>query len=145
MNRMNRTTIGALLMVAMALLLAGGVVLAKNITCTGGPCVGTKKADIMIGSPGTDQIKGRGGADGINGFNGDDTIDGGGGNDSIGDQLGTVPDVDHITGGKGNDVINVREQDPSDEPDFVDCGPGTDTVFVDANDTRLNCEILNPK
>ncbi|HEX5991006.1 MAG TPA: hypothetical protein VFY70_00435 [Thermomicrobiales bacterium] len=145
MNRMNRTTIVALLVVAVALLLGSGVVLAKNITCTGGPCVGTKKADIMIGSAGTDQIKGRGGADGINGFNGDDTIDGGGGNDSIGDQLGTVPDVDHITGGKGNDIIDVREGDVNDTPDQVDCGPGTDTVFVDATDTRLNCEILNPK
>ena len=142
MNRMNRTTMVALLVVAVALLLGSGVVLARSITCTGGVCLGTKKADVMTGSVGTDQIKGRGGADSIDGGNGNDTIDGGG-NDTIVD-IGIVPDVDHITGGKGDDIIDVREGDPTDTPDQVDCGPGTDTVFVDATDTRLNCEILNP-
>ena len=33
----------------------------------------------------------------------------------------------------------------NDNPDTVECGPGTDTVFVDANDSRFDCEILNPK
>jgi hypothetical protein len=38
----------------------------------------------------------------------------------------------------------VREFRPDDEPDKVDCGPGTDTVFVDPANTRFNREIFNP-
>jgi Ca2+-binding RTX toxin-like protein len=146
MNRtMNRTTIAALAVVAIALLLAGGVVLAKAITCTAGvTCTGTEKADQITGSFDADIIKARGGNDTIDGGNGSDTINGGRGSDTITD-IGNVPDVDTITGGKGNDSIDVREGAAlNDNPDFVDCGPGTDTVFIDANDTRLNCEIFNP-
>jgi hypothetical protein len=44
----------------------------------------------------------------------------------------------------GNDTIDVREFRPDDEPDKVDCGPGTDTVFVDPANTRFNREIFNP-
>jgi len=142
---MRRTTIVALLVVAVTLLVVGGVVLAKSITCTAGvTCTGTKRADQITGSFGADIINGRGGGDTIDGGNGDDTINGGGGNDTISD-IGVVPDVDTIKGGKGNDIIDVREGAAlNDNPDFVDCGPGTDTVFVDPTDTRLNCEILNP-
>ena len=144
MNRtMYRSMVVALLVVTVALLLAGGVVLAKSITCPGGVCVGTKRADTITGSVGTDEINGRAGGDTIDGGNGSDTINGGGGNDRITD-IGVVPDIDHITGGKGNDIIDVREGDPNDAPDQVDCGPGTDTVFFDSTDTRLNCEIFNP-
>jgi len=122
---MPRQTLVALAVVAMALLLVGGVVLAKSISCTAGvTCNGSKKADTITGSIGADTITG-------------------GGNDRITD-IGVVPDVDIITGGSGDDIIDVREGDVNDTPDFVDCGPGTDTVFVDANDTRLNCEIFNP-
>jgi Ca2+-binding RTX toxin-like protein len=142
---MNRQTIVALVVVAVTLLLASEVVLAKSISCTAGvTCNGTKKADQITGSFGADTIKGRGGNDTIDGNLGNDTIDGGGGNDTIIDNLDTVPDIDTITGGKGDDIIDVREGDVNDTPDKVDCGPGTDTVFVDATDTRLNCEILNP-
>ncbi|HEX2402756.1 MAG TPA: hypothetical protein VHJ79_22635 [Mycobacterium sp.] len=131
---MNRQTIATLAVVVVALLLAGGVVLAKSITCSGGTCNGTKKADQITGSVVADTINGRGG---------NDEIDGGNGSDTIVDN-GTVPDVDIITGGKGDDLIDVREGDPTDTPDKVDCGPGTDIVFFDATDTRLNCEFFNP-
>ena len=141
---MNRTTIVALLVVTVALLLAGGTVLAKNITCTGGPCNGTKRADQITGSVVADTINGRGGADTIEGGNGNDTIDGGGGNDTITDFDPGVPDIDTINGGNGNDIIDVREGDVNDAQDDVDCGPGTDTVFFDATDLRANCEIFNP-
>ena len=140
---MNRQTIAAFMVVAVALLLMGGVVMAKAITCSGGTCNGTKRADQMTGSVVADTINGRGGGDTIDGGNGNDTINGGGGNDTIVD-IGVVPDVDIITGGNGNDVIDVREGDPTDAQDKVDCGPGTDTVFFDATDQRLNCEIFNP-
>jgi len=140
---MHRKTLVALAVVAMTLLLVGGVVLAKSITCTGGTCNGTKKADQIIGSVGADTINGRGGADTIDGGNGNDTINGGGGNDRITD-IGVVPDVDIITGGSGDDIIDVREGDVNDAQDNVDCGPGTDTIFFDATDLRANCEIFNP-
>jgi Ca2+-binding RTX toxin-like protein len=147
---MTRNVILALIVVT-ALLLAGGVVLAKNFSCatpTDNPCVGTKKGDSIIGTAADDEINGRGGNDTIAGdpfiSSGDDLIRGGGGNDRISDPfLGN--DVDTIFGGKGDDTINVQEGAAfSDSPDVVDCGPGTDTVFVDPTDTRLNCEILNP-
>ena len=140
---MNRTTVVALLVVAIALLLAGGVVLAKSITCTGGPCIGTKRADTITGSGGADTIKGLAGGDTIDGGNGNDTINGGGGNDTITD-IGVVPDVDIITGGKGNDIIDVREGDLNDEQDKVDCGPGTDTIFFDADRLARQLRDLQP-
>ena len=150
MNRINRTTM-LVFLVAIALLLAGGAVLAKDFSCAtpiDNPCVGTKKADTIIGTAGDDVINGRGGNDTIAGdpfiSSGDDLIRGGAGNDDISDPF-IGNDVDTIFGGKGDDTINVREgADFSDNPDVVDCGPGTDTVFVDPGDTRLNCEILNP-
>ena len=142
---MHRQTLVALAVVAMALLLVGGVVLAKSISCTAGvTCNGSKKADTITGSIGADTINGRRGNDTIEGGTGNDTIDGAGGNDTITDADPGVPDIDTITGGKGDDIIDVREGDVNDAPDFVDCGPGIDTVFIDANDTRLNCEIVNP-
>ena len=140
---MNRTTIVALLVVTMALLLSGGTVLAKNITCTGGKCVGTRKADNMQGKFDNDTIFGRRGNDRIVEDGGNDEIHGGSGNDEIID-TGPGPDVDTIFGDKGDDTIRVNEGDSDVDPDFVDCGPGIDTVFVDPTDTRLNCDILNP-
>ena len=134
-----------LALLTATLLMTGGVVLAKSIDCTGGPCVGTKKADTFRGSGGADQIFGRGGSDSIDSGEGDDEVRGGGGNDTLIDNL-PVRDVDTIFGGKGNDEIDVREGAAGgDNPDFVDCGPGIDTVFVDPTDTRLNCEFLNPR
>jgi Ca2+-binding RTX toxin-like protein len=158
---MKRNVILALV-VMTALLLAGGAVLAKSITCTGGECLGTRGADTIAGSPGNDQIRGgagrdvidgnigddvirgEGGNDTINGGNGNDTIKGGRGADTLLDNDPNVPDIDIINGGDGNDTIDVREGDPNDAQDKVDCGPGTDTVFIDSTDLRANCEIFNP-
>src|SRR5438477_12740352 len=115
---MNRTTMGALVLVAIMLLLAGGVVLAKNIDCSGGSCVGTKRGDGINGTTG-DFMYFRG--------DGDDTIYSGGGDDYIWDFNGGG-DVDRDIRGKGNDTINVKDGDNLDE---VDCGPGKDEVFAD--------------
>jgi Ca2+-binding RTX toxin-like protein len=142
---MKRITILALAVVTVGLLLAGGAVLAKDIECTGGPCVGTKRADTFTGSGVADQITGRAGNDVIFSGEGDDEVRGGRGADELVDN-DPFRDVDTILGGKGNDIIDVREGTAGgDNPDVVDCGPGTDTVFVDPTDTRLNCEILNPQ
>jgi Ca2+-binding RTX toxin-like protein len=139
-----KRSVMVVLVVMTALLLVGGVVLAKSITCTGGLCNGTKQADQITGSIGADTINGRGRGDTIDGGTGNDTINGGRGNDTIVDNDSNVPDIDVITGGDGNDTIDVREGDPNDAQDKVDCGPGTDTVFIDSTDLRPNCEIINP-
>jgi Ca2+-binding RTX toxin-like protein len=149
---MKRTVAFAIGVVTVMLLLAGGVVLAKNIQCgspTDGPCVGTKKDDNIVGTTGDDEILGRGGRDSLIGDpiggTGNDVMRGGDGNDDFTDSFASN-DVDTIFGGNGNDTINVREGAAfSDNPDVVDCGPRDhDAVIVDPGDTHLNCEIVNP-
>src|SRR5215210_976443 len=94
---MPRTTLVALAVVAMALLLVGGVVLAKSLSCTAGvTCNGGKKADTITGSIGADTINGRRVNDTIEGGTGNDTINGDGGNDTITDADPGVPDIDTI-------------------------------------------------
>jgi Ca2+-binding RTX toxin-like protein len=141
---MKRNLIIGTFVVAAALLLAGGAVLAKSITCAGGPCTGTKKADRIIGTDGADQIDGKAGDDGINGRDGDDTITGGKGNDNIneGPVVFKDDDKDTVFGGAGDDRINVFDRDALD---FVDCGPGNDIVFADneANQNLINCETVD--
>jgi hypothetical protein len=146
---MKRTVIHVLAAVAMAVLLTSGAVLARSIDCTGGPCIGTRQGDTFVGTSGTDQIAGRGGKDVILGdprsaAAGDDTLLGGSRGDKITDKGdgGTNKGIDHIFGGKGGDVIDVREGD--DSIDAVDCGPGADTVFADPSDDLTDCEIVNP-
>ena len=140
---MTRTATLALLVVVVAGLLAGGVVLAKDIQCLSGKCVGTKKADEIRGTVGADTILGRGGNDTILSHGGDDEIHGGDANDIILD-FGPGPDVDTIFGDDGDDSINVREGAADVDPDVVDCGPGTDKVTADPGDTLIDCEILIP-
>ncbi|MDW0164946.1 MAG: hypothetical protein QOK65_06105, partial [Nitrososphaeraceae archaeon] len=61
------------------------------------------------------------------------------------------PGVDTLTGGPGNDILVHGEawQDESDGfKDFLDCGPGEDTVFanltIDRDVVAANCEQINP-
>ncbi len=152
---MKRHAILALAVVAAALLLAGGVALAEDITCTDGRCDGTEGADRIIGSAGDDAISGLAGSDTINGDTalrggliGDDQIRGGRGADVITDDtsLGVggalLQDNDEIFGGRGDDTIDVREN--TGGADVVDCGAGKDTVFLDPVDKATNCERINP-
>ncbi len=90
MNRMNRMTMLAIVLVTAALLIASGTVLAKDISCgppASGPCVGTRRVDDIRGTTGNDEISGRGGNDTIfgdfpfGGGVGNDTIRGGDGDD----------------------------------------------------------------
>jgi len=126
--------------------LAGGTVLAKDIICTSGHCVGTERADTMQGASGNDELARRRGNNAIFGDRegapaGNDLLRGGPGNDLISDGSQIV-DTDTVFGGKGDDRIDVKEEDAS--VDVVDCGPGTDTVFADPSDQLTNCEIVNP-
>jgi Ca2+-binding RTX toxin-like protein len=115
----------ALAVGVLFLLLSAGVVFAVTKICDQSTCVGTSGNDNLTGTA-------------I-----DNTITGRDGNDTINDTQGA--DRDTIRGNKGNDTIDVREgNNGSNNKDFVNCGPGKDTVFKDANDDVVNCERVNP-
>jgi len=65
-----RRTILLLSTMMLALLLASGVALAANITCQGGPCVGTEQNDRITGSLEDDVIQALGGRDHVTGRGG---------------------------------------------------------------------------
>jgi len=99
---------------------AGGVALAKVITCSGGPCVGTDKADMITGSPKKNTINAKKGSDNI------DASQGG---------------RDTVKGGGGADQIIVRDATAGSR-DTVECGGGQDTVFADPDDKiASDCEL----
>jgi Ca2+-binding RTX toxin-like protein len=130
--------------------------------------------DVLLGGPGSeildggenrDVVKGGADSDGLHGGAGKDIIYGGGSSRPFGadDMYGGGGDdtmygssgIDHAygetdnssTGIEGDDTIDVADRDAGD---FVDCGPGTDTVYVDtkvadgrvndAIDSYVNCE-----
>ncbi len=101
------------------------------------------------------KLVGNGGDDKLNAFDLDDEVDGGPGNDQVAGGYGN----DIVTGGPGRDTINgdttgstchwiqcrmpygndtIYAQDG--EVDQIDCGVGTDTAYVDANDVVSGCE-----
>jgi Ca2+-binding RTX toxin-like protein len=102
-----RRTILLLSTMMLALLMAGGVALAANIQCLGGPCVGTEENDQITGSQVDDFIEALGGRDHVTARPGDDYVNGGGGSDEI-------------TGGEGGDIL-LRGRGP----DEIGGGPGT--------------------
>ena len=87
-----RKTVLALLLTAATLVLGGGIALAQDIACGGGPCEGTETSDSINGSFLPDVIFAKGGFDFAGGFGGDDEVHGG----ASGDQL---------TGGEGDDRV----------------------------------------
>ena len=60
--------------VAVVLTIAGGVVLAAPVGCTGVDCIGTREADTITGSDSFDRIAGMEGNDIISGRHGGDQI-----------------------------------------------------------------------
>jgi Ca2+-binding RTX toxin-like protein len=121
--------------------------------------VGTAKADDYSGGPGRDRISGRGGDDTLSGWGGSDQISGGAGADGIHggkggdvliggwgddvlrgadgrDELVGGPGRDRLFGGNHDDVIKAQGGDA----DFIDCGDGDDTAYVDPVDTVTGCE-----
>jgi hypothetical protein len=97
--------------------------------------VGASGHDQLLGSAKNDEIYGRGGPDSLAGGNGADRITGGDGNDLIAGGYGS----DLLIGGTGNDTIAAADH----IPDYVNCGPGTDTAWVDASDTVTGCETIH--
>jgi Ca2+-binding RTX toxin-like protein len=160
---MMRKMMGVLAVLALALVLSGGIAMAKFVACTGGPCVGTNSSDSISGlnsvsvpdtisglgardeiatNAGSDFADGGAGDDAIHGQQGDDRLFGGSGKDFIDGGRG----IDTIRAGVGNDSINAVEPTglPA-EADDVDCGEDAngqdvDTAFVDRLDRVTNCE-----
>ena len=125
--------------------------------------VGTNRDDTFVGNDLVQRIDGAAGNDSIAGGGGDDILEGGLGIDTIdgGAGLDTIaggPDNDTVTGGTGYDIINgdavdllITGNDTIDSvdggPDYVACGPGTDSVTADLVDeiaaqSQDNCESV---
>lgn len=113
---MRRTT-ALVAMVALAVLLASGVALARNITCPNkdnGSCVGTNKMDTITGTTKADAIKARGGDDTVTARGGNDKVSGGDGGDLL-------------DGGSGKDRLNGGSN-PDTALEFLAGGPGDDVL-----------------
>jgi hypothetical protein len=137
-------SIGALLVV-----LASGAVLAKTIN-------GTAKKDSIEGTPNADRISGRAGDDTLWGGRGYDRVVGGDGNDVLAaNEMVGGPGEDGLGfdlggtvaayGGDGNDRIGIDDDhfESGTPPDTAECGPGTDRVWANPDDTVAdNCEIV---
>jgi hypothetical protein len=101
------------------------------------------------GSPGADDIRTWDLEDTIDGGAGDDKIEGGNGNDTITGGPGKDRILADADAGScnflvcrlpfGNDTVNARDG----EVDSIDCGIGTDTAIVDADDVVANCENVD--
>ena len=97
--------------------------------------LGGRGDDALRGSALDDRLAGFGGEDGIWGFAGDDGLSGGGG----ADEIYGGPGRDALLGGAGDDFLETKDG----ERDYVDCGPGDDTVSVDMQDrVSRTCETV---
>ena len=143
---------------APAILVAAGVAIAVEKTCTnsGETLRGTAQRDILYGRGGNDRLLGLGGndellggsgndtvqgsseADELYGISGSDTMNGGDDNDGVYGGVGDDPALfggggtDDISGGWGDDKLNSRDDSPNDS---VSCGPNQDIAIVDDDPT----------
>jgi hypothetical protein len=147
-----RKTILVLAVGTVAVLIAAGAAFAAGrIECPNradGSCVGTERADEIMGSVDPDEIHAKGGPDIVRGKTRADLIYGGRGDDRI--EVGECY-RDRAFGGRGDDRIDVYDacwSAPEDPPtptemrDFVDCGPGFDVVLNVRPEDRIagDCE-----
>jgi Ca2+-binding RTX toxin-like protein len=141
---MMRRAIVLLAAAMVALVLAAGVALAADITCTGGPCNGTKGDDFIYGSTTNDQINGKAGDDVMWGHEGNDLLVGDKGNDTLEAEFDDSPGaVDTIKGGKGTDQVFATDGNK----DNINCGGGgNDTAYFDVglDVVAQDCEMRNP-
>jgi Ca2+-binding RTX toxin-like protein len=105
-----------LAVMAVALVMASGVALAKNF-------VGTDRGERIVGTDSADTIDANGGDDTVIGKRGADRIRGGNGRDKQ-------------YGGRGKDTIFSE----GGYRDLVNCGKGVDTAYVDSKDRVVDCE-----
>jgi Ca2+-binding RTX toxin-like protein len=107
---------------------------------------GDNSGNTLIGLGGDDAVYGEGNSDAMYGRDGNDTMFGGPGADTV------YGDHPNFTAEIGDDTIDV---DDGDAGDIVDCGPGTDKVFVDVfaglsgperfADLHTDCEQVEEK
>jgi RTX calcium-binding nonapeptide repeat (4 copies) len=149
-----RRAVILLMAIAMAMVVGGGVALAKTIHCDGGNCFGTDKPDSIFGTnkhdaifakKGGDFVSGRGGADNLNGEDGNDRVLGGWGDDWVkgGRHDDTVEGNlgnDRITGGSGDNVIRAADG----MRDLIVCGDNSwNRIRFDRHLDRFsNCVFL---
>ena len=152
-----RRTIVLLATMALSLLVASGVALAVTRIGTEGPDTlrGTNGADTLIGKggndillalAGNDTLLGGPGKDIVNGgslaepFGGNKNLVGGDGNDFMfGGEFAPPAVTDTLSGGAGDDVINVFNK-PAGK-DLVSCGGGFDRELADRADVVApDCE-----
>ena len=104
------------------------------------PALGPQRERHHQGDAGRDTIYGSYGVDTLDGGSTDHYLSGSFGADEIIGGLGE----DEILGGTGNDEIRVAD----DSIDHVDCGLGSDTVYVEdtasTGDDLPNCEKVVP-
>ena len=93
--------------------------------------------DRLWGGLGNDTLNGGAGNDVLRGRRGNDALDGGEGNDRMWGGHG----ADTQQGGAGDDRLHALARDRM--VDNLDCGPGNDTVWLNANesDVAVNCEV----
>jgi hypothetical protein len=110
----------------MALALAAAAAVWSSTAADQRVVRGTKKADTLVGSPGSDLMFGYRGNDWLRGLGGNDVLVGG-------------PGRDTLSGGPGRDLIRAQEG----ARDHVYCGPGEDTVVADRLDLVYGgCETV---
>jgi Ca2+-binding RTX toxin-like protein len=140
-----------LAVIALAMVVGGGVAVAATIRCDGGRCSGTNRPDSIVGTnrhdaifakDGGDFVNGRGRADNLNGEDGDDKVLGGWGDDWV--KGGRHDDAvegdlgnDRITGGSGDNVIRAGDG----MRDLIVCGDNSwNLIFYDPRLDRFsNC------
>lgn len=131
--------------------------------------VGTKRRNVITGTPlgdlirglaGNDVLKGGAGDDCLYGDSGNDILDGGAGDDKLyggsgNDALSGGPGADTLDGGAGNDrltggpgankLVGGRGNDTinarNGTKDVVNCGKGRDRVRADRSDKLSGCEV----
>lgn len=110
---------------------------------------GGRAADNLRGDEGDDELRGDAADDELDGNDGSDKLDGGSGADRVdggpgNDMITGGPGPDMISGGEGDDIIRAAD----DSADTVNCGPGHDTVYVEADfpqrDQLIDCESVIP-
>ncbi|MBA3490698.1 MAG: hypothetical protein H0T55_01295 [Rubrobacteraceae bacterium] len=142
---------------SLGVIVLSGVALALTKSCTTTtPCVGTSEPDRLIGNArenliegalGADYIAGKGAADRLFGNRDNDEVHGGDGPDKI--LGGKHSDSDTMYGENGNDTIYAVDEFSPGWKDYIDCGAGTDTAYVDGYtqnevDVVVNCEKVVP-
>jgi hypothetical protein len=138
-----RKIILVLVTMAITLVVVSSLAVAATRTGDGGNnrLIGTSGADLMRGRGGDDLMRGLAGRDTMYGNNGRDTMYGG----SHADKMYGGNGYDRIYGGRGNDFISSIGDDSGD---FVECGPGRDTVNEmpgpgkGPRDVYRNCEVF---